>query len=64
MDEWPHNALRHSYGSYLFAKNKNENTTSAEMGNSPAMVYKHYRAIVKAVDVEKFWNIRPAEQNY
>jgi hypothetical protein len=44
--EWPHNALRHSFGSYLFAKCENENLTAAEMGNSPAMVFKHYRALV------------------
>jgi integrase len=57
--EWPHNALRHSFGSYFFAKSKNENLTSAEMGNSPAMVFKHYRALVKPQEVERYWAIKP-----
>ncbi len=57
--EWPHNALRHSFGSYYYAKVKNENLTAAEMGNSPAMVFRHYRAVVKADQVELYWDIRP-----
>ena len=57
--EWPHNALRHSFGSYFFAKSKNENLTAAEMGNSPAMVFKHYRALVKPQEVESYWKINP-----
>lgn len=59
--EWPHNALRHSFGSYFFGKSKNENLTAAEMGNSPAMVFKHYRALVKPPEVERYWAIKPAQ---
>jgi integrase len=57
--EWPHNALRHSFGSYFFAKSKNENLTAAEMGNSPGMVFKHYRALVKPQEMERYWTINP-----
>jgi integrase len=42
VQEWPHNALRHSFGSYHYARFKNENLTAAEMGNSPGVVFKHY----------------------
>ena len=59
VEEWPHNALRHSFGSYFFAKSRNENLTACEMGNSPAMVFKHYRALVKPEDMEKYWQILP-----
>jgi hypothetical protein len=34
IQPWPHNALRHSFGSYFYALTKNENTVAAEMGNS------------------------------
>jgi integrase len=57
--EWPHNALRHSFGSYYYEKTKNENLTAAEMGNSPAVVFKHYRALVKAEDADLYWQITP-----
>lgn len=40
---WPHNALRHSFGSYFLARTKDENLTASEMGNSPGVVIKHYR---------------------
>jgi hypothetical protein len=61
VQEWPHNALRHSFGSYSYGKSKSENLTAAEMGNSPAVVFKHYRALVKPEDVTAYWAIRPPE---
>ena len=54
---WPRNALRHSFGSYHFAHFKNENLTAAEMGNSPQMIFKHYRAVVLDGDEARFWNL-------
>ena len=58
---WPHNVLRHSFGSYFYALTKNENTVAAEMGNSPQMVFRHYRALVKPADCTAFWAIRPGQ---
>ncbi|MDB6025521.1 MAG: integrase family protein [Verrucomicrobiales bacterium] len=60
IDPWPHNALRHSFGSYFYAKTKNEDLTAAEMGNSPAIVHRHYKEIVKGKATDAFWNIRPS----
>jgi site-specific recombinase XerD len=60
VSEWPDNALRHSFISYRLGKTKNENQTGVEAGTSPAMVYKHYREVVKPKDVEAYWNILPA----
>ena len=42
-----------------FAGLVNENLTAAEMGNSPAVVFKRYRALVKPEEVEAYWNILP-----
>jgi len=55
----PPNVLRHSFGSYHFAQHRNENLTAAEMGNSPSMVFQHYRAIVTPEAATKFWNLLP-----
>jgi len=38
-----HNTLRHSYGSYRLAIIQDAAQVSFEMGNSPQMVFKHYR---------------------
>ena len=59
INAWPHNAMRHSFGSYFFAKAKDENLTAAEMGNSPGVIFRHYRAVVKDADVTEYWGINP-----
>jgi integrase len=60
INPWPHNALRHSFGSYYYALTRNENQTAAEMGNSPQMVFRHYRALVKPAECTAFWAISGA----
>jgi integrase len=57
--EWSQNALRHSFASYFFAQSKNENETSARMGNSPQMVFAHYRELVRPTDADAFFAIVP-----
>lgn len=44
---WPHNALRHTFGSHHYATHRNENLTAYEMGNTPEIVFKNYRALMK-----------------
>jgi len=57
--EWDQNALRHSFASYYFAKFKNENETAALMGNSPQMVFQHYRELVRPEIAENYFAIMP-----
>jgi len=57
--EWPQNALRHSFASYHYAKHRNENETAALMGNSPQMIFAHYREIVRPAEAETFFDIMP-----
>jgi len=57
--EWPQNALRHSFASYHYAKHRNENETAALMGNSPQMIFAHYRELVRPADADSFFNIMP-----
>jgi hypothetical protein len=58
----PRNALRHSFGSYHYALHKNENLTAAEMGNSPSMILRHYRAVVTPLAAKAYWQLSPASQ--
>lgn len=60
LKKWPQNALRHSFGSYHLAKFNDAAKLALEMGNSPAMIFRHYREIVKPKDAVKFWNIKPS----
>jgi integrase len=59
ISPWPHNAMRHSFGSYFLGKTKDENLTASEMGNSPEVIIKHYRALVRDADVTRFWRLAP-----
>jgi integrase len=59
INPWPRNALRHTFGSYFFGLTKDESRAAAEMGNSPTILFQHYRALVKQEEIEDFWSISP-----
>jgi len=53
------NALRHSFGSYRLETVKNAGQVALEMGNSAAIVLKHYHEIVDAEAAREYWSIKP-----
>lgn len=59
--KWPRNALRHSFGSYHLARFNDAPALALQMGNSPDIIFKHYRKLVKPRDAEKYWQIAPLE---
>lgn len=54
-----HNGLRHSYGSYRLALLQDAAKVSFEMGNSPKMVFEHYREIVTPEQAARWFGITP-----
>jgi integrase len=56
---WKTNALRHSFASYRFAQLGDAGRVAGEMGNSPGVVHKHYRELVKPADAERWFKVRP-----
>jgi integrase len=52
--EWPRNVLRHSYISYRIAIVKSAEQVALEAGNSPSIIFKHYRELVTE-DVAGQW---------
>jgi integrase len=57
--ELKHNALRHSFISYRVADVQNVAQVALEAGNSPAMIFSHYRELVTADDAKKWFSIQP-----
>jgi len=56
--DWKKNALRHSYISYRVAEIQNVNQVALECGNSPAMIFKHYRELVRPAEAKKWFSIQ------
>ena len=46
--------MRHSFTSYRVAKTQDVAKVSLEAGNSPQMIFKHYRELVR-LDAAKAW---------
>ena len=56
---WKHNALRHSFISYRVAAIQNMAQVALEAGNSPQMIFRHYRELVRPADAAKWFGILP-----
>lgn len=56
---WKRNGLRHSFISYRLAVTKNTASTALEAGNSPAMVFGHYRELVHDEQAAEWFGILP-----
>jgi integrase len=54
---WKKNGPRHSYGSYRLALTNDEGKVALEMGNSPAMIFAHYRQLVTPSQAEAWFGI-------
>ncbi len=57
--EWKANALRHSYAGYRFAQIGDAGRVAGELGNSAAVVHRHYRELVKPAEAERWFNVKP-----
>jgi integrase len=61
IEQWPHNALRHSFASYHLARFNDAAALALELGHTNSnLVFQHYRQIVKPKQAERYWKIGPA----
>jgi integrase len=59
--KWPHNALRHSYISYRIAEVKDAARVALEAGNSPEIIFKHYRELVTEQGAQEWFSLLPPD---
>lgn len=57
--EWPRNVLRHSFISYRISKVKSADQVALEAGNSPSIIFKHYRELVTEEQADEWFGIMP-----
>ena len=56
---WTPDVLRHTAISYHLAQHQHEGKTAAWAGNSPDIIQKHYKGLVKPKDSTWFWKLTP-----
>ncbi len=59
---WRDNGLRHSFCSYRLAETQDAAKVSLEAGNSPKMVFKHYRELVTPEAAKAWFAIQPESE--
>ena len=59
--EWPRNVLRHSFISYRIASVKSADQVALEAGNSPSIIFKHYRELTTESEADKWFGILPKD---
>lgn len=58
---WKDNGCRHSYISYRLADIQNAAQVALEAGNSPNVVFKHYRELVKPSAAKAWFSVSPEQ---
>jgi integrase len=59
--KWKQNALRHSFISYRLAEIQDVNRVALEAGNSPQMIFRHYRELATPEQARTWFRIAPDE---
>jgi integrase len=58
--KWKQNALRHSWISYRLAEIQDVNRLALEAGNSPQVIFRHYRELATPEQARTWFSIAPA----
>jgi hypothetical protein len=58
---WKANALRHSFISYRIALTRDIAAVALEAGNSPKMIFAHYRELCTEQEAAEWFSIMPAQ---
>jgi integrase len=58
--EWSHDVLRHSAASYMLAHHQDAGKVALWLGNSPSILFRHYRELVTPAQAAQWLAILPA----
>jgi integrase len=59
IEEWPSNALRHSFASYRLKLTNDRKAVAEEMGNTPQVLRTNYRRLVSEDEARAWFNVLP-----
>lgn len=58
--KWKANGLRHSFITYRLAEMKDVAAAALEAGNSPTMIFRHYRELATEAEATEWFGVKPA----
>ncbi|HMP75786.1 MAG TPA: tyrosine-type recombinase/integrase [Kiritimatiellia bacterium] len=60
---WTRDVMRHTFASYHLAHGENAGATALQLGHhgDTAVLFAHYRNLVRREDAARYWNIRPMQ---
>ena len=58
-DDWIANGLRHTFATFYNSLKKDYHVVAWYMGNSTAMIKKHYAQTISSEQLNQFWNLTP-----
>lgn len=61
LAKWPVNVMRHSFVSYRLAETQDAGKTALESGHDQAILFAHYRELVKPQAAKLYWSISPSQ---
>jgi len=62
IEKWKTDVLRHSYGTYRLPILKSADALALEMGNSPDVIFRHYRRPMSEATALAYFSILPHDQ--
>jgi integrase len=60
IKHWTQDVLRHTGISHHLSQHQHEGRTAVWAGNSPDVIQRHYRGLVKRAESAEFWALTPA----
>jgi hypothetical protein len=62
LEDWPQDAMRHTFASMHYAAFKHAAETAEQMGHSRGLrvFFRHYRSRIKETDARAFWQLQPS----
>jgi len=60
IQDWPDNAMRHSFASYHYARHQSADKTAFQLGHQDTKIlFEHYRELVPREEAKRYWSLFP-----
>ena len=60
IQDWPDNAMRHSFASYHYARHQSADKTAFQLGHQDTKIlFEHYRELVTREEAKRYWSLFP-----